>query len=85
MDSFRAAKTGSKIAHPTNFSVGRSKTNSISLSSNNMDELAVEEMKYQQMIGSSVRSEANVADEEEQQDEGFEIEMSRKSITKLFD
>lgn len=74
-DSFRAARTGQKQVHNSTYAVG--KTNKkIYLGDENMtlDEMLHEEMEIHEMIESTVKSEANVVEEDEYLEEGNDAE-----------
>jgi hypothetical protein len=63
LESYRPARDATKNAHETNYCQRRS-SNVHSREPSNIEELILEEMKIQEMIESTVRSEANVIDDE---------------------
>jgi hypothetical protein len=79
LESFRAAKTVQKEVHISMVTAG--KTNSINYIPDDYEYaggIVVQEFDVHQMVESTIKSEANVQDEEEYLDEGNDTEMNRK-------
>jgi len=85
LDSFRGGQDREQQVHDSSYVYGqRSKHHSRNAS--HIDELIQEEMKLQEMKQSTTRSEANVIDDEETNEESKIDQEKRKNLVKnLFD